>query len=717
MEQYRLDWISRNQTTIRSDLYTSVRDAVRRGDNDPAHVGKCVILPASFTGSKRYMSQYFKDSLALCRSIGHPSLFLTMTTNTKWPEIQDMMKHLPGVSVADAPDVVARVFKLKLDQLMGLIKKKHFFGRCIGLMHVIEFQKRGLPHAHMLVWLDDKDKPKTAEQIDKLVSAEIPDENEDSIGYHAVKNYMIHGPCGKDTSYSACMVNGRCGRHFPKRYNGVTCFDESGFPIYRRRNTGRTVRRKGVILDNKFVVPYNRELLLRFQCHINLEICNNSRSLKYLFKYCLKGHDTATMLLKRTSNVKVVDEVKHYLDGRYVCASEAAWRIFGFDIHSRWPSVDRLPIHLPESKYVSFKTGESLQNVCQRADSKRSKLEAWLIANRTLPEAKNYTYAEFPSFFTWLPKECKWKARQRGDVVGRLSEVHPTAGDLLYLRMLLMRKKGCTKFEDIRTVDGVLYNTFKDACGAMGLLQNDKQWHDALKENAHSSFPHQIREMFVNILSYSSVADPLLLWQSHWKCMSKDIISKRRNHTGNPDLELTDEDIQSFALADIEKLLNDIGKSLKDCPDLPFPGSIYMSSDLNRLIVEETSYNINEMKEKHDNNYRKLNAEQQEVYKAVINSVEDKKGGLFFVHGSGGCGKTFLWQTIISFVRSKRKIVLPVASSGIAATLLPGGRTAHSRFHIPLKLDQYSSAGIKHGTDIAELLQATDLIIWDEAPM
>lgn len=78
------------------------------------------------------MSQYFKDSLALCRSIGHPSLFLTMTTNTKWPEIQEMMKNLPGVDVADTPDVVAHVFKLKLDQLMDLIKKKHFFGRCIG---------------------------------------------------------------------------------------------------------------------------------------------------------------------------------------------------------------------------------------------------------------------------------------------------------------------------------------------------------------------------------------------------------------------------------------------------------------------------------------------------------------------------------------------------------------------------------------------------------
>ena len=104
MEQYRLDWISSNQTTIRSDLYTSIRDAVRSGDNDPSHVGKCVIFLASFTGCKRYMSQYYKDSLALCRCIGHPTLFLTMTCNSKWHGIKEMMKHLPGVDICDAPD-------------------------------------------------------------------------------------------------------------------------------------------------------------------------------------------------------------------------------------------------------------------------------------------------------------------------------------------------------------------------------------------------------------------------------------------------------------------------------------------------------------------------------------------------------------------------------------------------------------------------------------
>ena len=291
-----------------------------------------------------------------------------------------------------------------------------------------------------------------------------------------------------------------------------------------------------------------------------MEICNNSRSLKYLFKYCLKGHDNATMMLKKNGASSVnksklkhcnLDEVKHYLDGRYVCASEASWRIFGFDIHSRWPSVDRLPIHFPDNKYVSFKTGEPLQKVFERAKSKTSKLEAWFLANKEIPSARQFTYSEFPSHFTWLPGQCKWKERQRGEVVGRLSEVHATGGDLLYLRMLLMRKKGSLSFQDIRTIDGRVYDSFKETCAVLGLLQNDNQWHDALSENAHSSFPHQLREMFVNILANCSVTDPLKLWEAHWKCLSDDIVLNRRRVTENNTLQLSDTDIQSYALAGI----------------------------------------------------------------------------------------------------------------------------------------------------------------------
>ncbi|XP_074377243.1 uncharacterized protein LOC141718757 [Apium graveolens] len=139
MEQYRLDWIRDNQKTIRSYLYHNIRDALQKGDSNPENVGKATILPASFTGSKRYMNQYFKDALAIRRMLGHPSMFLTMTTNTKWPEIQQMLKFLPGVNVVDTSDVVARVFKIKVDQMVDQIKNKNCFGSCIGVMHVKEF--------------------------------------------------------------------------------------------------------------------------------------------------------------------------------------------------------------------------------------------------------------------------------------------------------------------------------------------------------------------------------------------------------------------------------------------------------------------------------------------------------------------------------------------------------------------------------------------------
>lgn len=322
------------------------------------------------------------------------------------------------------------------------------------------------------------------------------------------------------------------------------------------------LKKKGVELDNRFVVPYNRDLLVRFQCHTNLEICNSSRSLKYLFKYCLKGHDTATMLLKKKTNSpghsagisknpekRPIDEIKSYLDGRYVCASEAAWRIFGFDIHSRRPSVDRLPIHLPDDKHVSFKIGDVLAEVCEKANSKRTKLEAWFHANKTLPDARNWTYSEFPSKFTWHARPGIWKERKRGDVIGRLSEVHSSSGELLYLRMLLLRKKGATSFQDLRTIDGKVHQSFKEACSALGLLQNDHQWHEAIAENAHTSMPPQLRAMFVNILAYSPISDPLRLWESQWRCMSDDIIILRRHLLNDPHLCLTDDDVKNYALA------------------------------------------------------------------------------------------------------------------------------------------------------------------------
>jgi len=100
-----------------------------------------------------------------------------------------------------------------------------------------------------------------------------------------------------------------------------------------------------------------------------------------------------------------------------------------------------------------------------------------------------------------------------------------------------------------------------------------------------------------------------------------------------------------------------------------------------------------------------------------LNAVTNKQGKLFFMYGSGGTGKTFVWTTLMSRLRRQGKIVLAVVSLGIASLLLPGGRTTHSRFKIPIDLHNESTCNITQQMKVAELVRKVDLIIWDEAPM
>lgn len=138
---------------------------------------------------------------------------------------------------------------------------------------------------------------------------------------------MVHGPCGEANKNSPCMVDGFCSKNYPKRYSPETTIDKDGFPTYRRREDGRHVQKGDIRLDNRYVVPYNRDLLLRFQAHINVEWCNKSRAIKYLFKYIHKGPDRATVLIKDNVSpqntqtplkITEVNEIKTYLDCRYI---------------------------------------------------------------------------------------------------------------------------------------------------------------------------------------------------------------------------------------------------------------------------------------------------------------------------------------------------------------------------------------------------------------
>uniref|UniRef100_A0A0D3EAP9 ATP-dependent DNA helicase n=1 Tax=Brassica oleracea var. oleracea TaxID=109376 RepID=A0A0D3EAP9_BRAOL len=137
----------------------------------------------------------------------------------------------------------------------------------------------------------------------------------------------------------------------------------------------------------------------------------------------------------------------------------------------------------------------------------------------------------------------------------------------------------------------------------------------------------------------------------------------------------------------------------------------------NVLILDELNYDLEEMQATHDRNLPKMTDEQRKIYDEIIGAVVQERGGMYFVNGFGGTEKNFLWQLLSAAVRCREDIVLNTASSGIASLLLQGGRTAHSRFSIPINPDEFATCALLHGSDKANLIKDASLIIWDEAPM
>ncbi|GKD91255.1 DNA helicase PIF1, ATP-dependent [Tanacetum coccineum] len=194
-------------------------------------------------------------------------------------------------------------------------------------VYVIEFQKRGLPHAHILKWLEEHSKCKTPDEVDDIILDEMPFPDSNPNVYKVVTDYMLHGPCGKDARNAACTSDGKCSKHFPKPFLEETFLDEDGYPHYRQRDNKVTFKKGNFIYDNKHVVPHNRYLVLKYRVHINVEWCNRSKAIKYLFKYLNKGPDRAIIIIEEnikngttmgTENVLEVDEIKNYLNCRFL---------------------------------------------------------------------------------------------------------------------------------------------------------------------------------------------------------------------------------------------------------------------------------------------------------------------------------------------------------------------------------------------------------------
>jgi len=259
----------------------------------------------------------------------------------------------------------------------------------------------------------------------------------------------------------------------------------------------------------------------------------------------------------------------------------------------------------------------------------------------------------------------------------------------------------------------VEYPTYKATCFARGLLEDDGEWDQCLQEAGDMQTGGQLCSLFASILCHNNPSQPAVLWDHH-KAKLCDDLHHRLIHLNHPDP--TEDQIFDYGLYLIDGILRKMGKRLQDFPPIPLPQHHWQILG-NFLLQDELDYDIYDLTLDVEERYTSFNVEQRLAFDAVMASVEGNQGRTFFLQSAGGGGKTYLCNTIAAAVHSKTKVALCVASSGIAALLLDGGRTAHSCFKIPISLHATSSCNLKKNSDHEGLLKQTGIIIWDEAPM
>ena len=271
-DQSRLNWFRMNQLTIRASLYSGLQDATASADAslDLNSIGRRTILPSSYIGGARHMHGIFQDSMAIARYFKKIDLFITMTANPNWMEVQREL--LPGQNPSDCPDLIARVFQLKKEALLHDIIKNGIFSRPVAKIYTIEFQKHGLPHMHLLIFLDEEHKLYSVAAVNSCIRAYWPDPVTEPQLFEIVKQVMVHGPCGGTNPRAPCNdENGQCTKKYPRPFQDGTTMDEEGYPVYHRPDDGREYAVRGVKVHNGYIVPHNPHLSVKYQCHINVE--------------------------------------------------------------------------------------------------------------------------------------------------------------------------------------------------------------------------------------------------------------------------------------------------------------------------------------------------------------------------------------------------------------------------------------------------------------
>ncbi|CAH9081579.1 unnamed protein product [Cuscuta epithymum] len=324
-------------------------------------------------------------------------------------------------------------------------------------------------------------------------------------------------------------------------------------------------------------------------------------------------------------------------------------------------------------------------------------------ASNQVAKTLKLLYVEFPHYFVWNVQKKEWTQRKKKEVLGRLVSVNPFEGDRYYLRLLLSNVRAPKSFSDLKSINGHVAPTFRSAAEQRGLLAGDFVVRASLDEAVLFQLPSSLRKLFATHLCFSAVPNPRGLWADYKPHLCEDIARS-----------------QSCAVAEktVLSLLRDLFAAMgKDINSF-----CLVDSDLDTAEDDGTAREILaergiQVSEADLDSISFLNTQQKHAFDTIMEAVHSCRGTVFFVDGPGGTGKSFLYRSLLAATRMNKWIALATASSGIAASILPGGRTAHSRFKLPLDGESKYICNIGKQSAEAKLLRAARLILWDEASM
>ncbi|XP_052889849.1 uncharacterized protein LOC128298153 [Anopheles moucheti] len=436
----------------------------------------------------------------------------------------------------------------------------------------------------------------------------------------------MHGPSGAANPTAPCMKDGKCSKRFPKPFSDQTHSTENGYPQYRRRSSGRSVTVQGTELDNR---------------------------VKYLYKNVYKGHDRLSVSLAVGG-----DEIQQHIDARYLSLTDSCWRIIRFELQAKTHRRQNVFFRLCSSSVVP-----------RRTDLLPVRLTSGGSA-------------------TIVAGTVHWIRRVRTGhktVIGRMVSCGMQLMERYCLRLLLCYRKGPTSYEDLRTVNGTVCETFQQAAIQEGLLQDDSEWDRALREAVSYRMPAQLRHLFALILASGMPQNPRSLWDSYAVELCEDFHRRNRDRYTPEvsDLNLLLRDIEHFrVLSAIDRYLRGTtpATDLASFPGMPqlaeyehVQAHLMDDDDVNEFITAERAYPVTEL----------------DATLGTLHQLND-----FSVHSSPirncACDRS-KWQ-----------------SSTVAV---------HSTFKLPLDLNEYSTCRIPNQSKRAELIRQATLIVWDEASM